>query len=434
MRYELVIEGNVFVKEALIKCCIGIDEGTIRAVKKVLKGERHLDLGDKLVLPGIIDPHVHFRDPGFPQKEDFTTGSLSAALGGVTTVLDMPNTSPPVTNAGRLRDKFETIKGRSFVDYGLFLGLGARTDVTKAASMASGLKIFLGATTGDMMIADDKVLRKGLVRASECDLTVTVHCEDMGYPSRAGIPDTPAKDPLDHNRHRPEAMESSAVKRLASHDGTHDARVHIAHVSSLGTLEVLPKGATTEVTPHHMLLSARPGLKAKGKMYPPLREEPTTTELRVAFHQGKIDIVASDHAPHTLEEKEQDFADAPAGVPGVETMAPLLLMSLRSQEIPVKRFVEATSHRVAEIYQTKGKGRIAPGMDADIVTVDMREVRKIRHQDLHSKAGWTPFEGHAAIFPKNVFLRGQQLVQDWEMVGDAGSGRPLRPGVPGRNE
>jgi len=433
MKYELVLEGNLYYNKQLIKGCIGIEDGQIKAVKKILKGETHLDVGDKLVLPTAIDPHVHFRDPGFPDKEDFSTGSLSAVFGGVTTVLDMPNTRPAVITAGRLKDKFEAIKGRSHVDYGLFCGLGPRTVIEKAVPLASGFKIYLGETTGDMRTDDDDLLKRSLAEMAKHPLPVTIHCED-----KACLPDLPRsqkapKDPIDHDRLRPEALEGATVKKVSSLKEAKEAKVHIAHVSSIQSLEAKAKSFTCEVTPHHMFLAADRSLKAYGKMNPPLRNADTASNLRTALNNGTIDIVASDHAPHTREEKEAPFVNAPAGVPGVETMVPLLLKSLKGQGISLGRLVDAITFRSSQIFGLEGKGAIAKGMDADIMTVDLREEVKVKGDRLHSKVSWSPFEGQPVIFPKNVFVRGMQVIHDWEFVGDKGWGRPVKEGVPGRS-
>jgi dihydroorotase len=434
MKYDLVIEGNVFYKDGLTKCCIAVEDGVVKEVKKVLKGRTHLDVGDKLVLPGAIDPHVHLREPGFTEKEDFSTGTLSAVFGGVTTVLDMPNNRPPTTTVSALVDKFERVKGRANVDYGLFCGLSPKTKVGKAAPLSSGFKIYLGETTGDLHVRDPVLLKGALAEMAEHGSPVSIHCEDPLYmPKPPKVPGS-IKGPVEYNKARPEEMEAATVRMVTSLEEARRAKVHIAHISSPSSLEAMTAGSTCEVTPHHIYLSATNGLKAKGKMNPPLREEPTTQSLRKAYYDGRIDIVASDHAPHTIEEKEVDFAEAPAGVPGVETMLPLLLYAVRSSELPIERVVDSTSRRTAQIFRIEAKGAISKGMDADIITIDLRKVVKIRGAKLHSKAGWTPFEGHDGIFPKNVFLRGQQVIQDWEFVGDQRWGLPLKVGVPGRNK
>jgi len=427
MELELVIEGNVFYKDKLQKCCVGICEGKITDIKKVLKGEVNLDVGDKLVLPGAIDPHVHFRDPGFPQKEDFSSGSLSAVFGGVTTVLDMPNTKPPVTTASDVAEKYLAVKGKSHIDYGLYCGLGHKTRVDRAALVAAAFKIYLGETTGDMGVDNDELLKSGLTEIIASKIPVSIHCEDpkalAGWMPPKGAP----KDTIDYNKHKPEELETATIKKLA---GLGLKGIHIAHISSPASIEAKPADFTCEVTPHHMFLNERMGLKAHGKMNPPLRSLSESFGLLTALLDGKIDIVASDHAPHTIEEKDQRFAEAPAGVPGVETMIPLLLMKVRKGELPIERFVKVISQRTAEIFNLPSKGRIEVGMDADIMTVDLREAIIIKANKLHSRCGWTPYESMPAVFPKRVFLRGQEVVQDWELVGDRSWGLPISRIIP----
>ena len=427
MTYDLVIEGNVFYKDKLQKCCVGIFEGKITDVKKVLKGEINIDVGDKLVLPGAIDPHVHFRDPGFPQKEDFTSGSLSAVFGGVTTVFDMPNTKPPVTTASDVAEKYLAVRGKSHIDYGLYCGLGHKTRVDRAALVAAAFKIYLGETTGDMGVDNDELLKKGLSEIIASNIPVSIHCEDPkslpGWTPPKGEP----KDTLDYNRHKPEELETATIKKLAR---LNLKGIHIAHISSPASVEAKPADFTCEVTPHHMFLNERMGLKTHGKMNPPLRSLSASFGLLTALLDGKIDIVASDHAPHTPEDKDLKFAEAPAGVPGVETMVPMLLMKVRKGELPLERFVKVVSQRASEIFKLPSKGSIEVGKDADIMTVDLREALIIKAKNLHSKCGWTPYESMPAVFPRRVFLRGQQVVQDWELVGDKGWGLPISRAEP----
>jgi len=428
MAHELVIEGNVFYKDKLQKCCLGIADGKIVEVKKVLTGETTIDVGDKLVLPGAIDPHVHFRHPGFPQKEDFTSGSLSAVFGGVTTVLDMPNTRPPVTTASAVAEKYLAVKGKSYIDYGLYCGFGPKTNVDRAALVCAAFKIYLGETTGEMGVDNDELLVKGMSEIMTTGLPVSVHCEDPLAINNWTPPKGEPKDTIDYNKFRPEEFESATVKRLSELKDV--TAVHIAHLSSMASLAAKPASFTCEVTPHHLFLNERMGLKSRGKMNPPLRPLSTASDLWNALLSGKIDIVASDHAPHTIEEKDLPFNEAPAGVPGVETMVPLLLMKVRKNELHIERLVDIMARKTSAIFKLPHKGSIEVGMDADIMTVDMREASTIRARNLHSKCGWTPYEGIPAVFPKRVFLRGQQVVQDWEFVGDKAWGLPISRAEP----
>jgi dihydroorotase len=335
----------------------------------------------------------------------------------------MPNTKPSVTTASDVAEKYLAIKGKAHIDYGLFCGLGERTRVDRAALVATAFKVYLGETTGNLGVDNDDILVKGLNDIMASGLPVSVHCEDPKALKDWKPPTGEPKDTIDYNRSRPEEIEAATVKKLA---GLKDVKgLHIAHLSSRLSLEAKPADFTSEVTPHHMFLNERMGLKARGKMNPPLRSLATASDLWRALVDGRIDLVASDHAPHTIEEKDLRFVEAPAGVPGVETMLPLLLHKLRNNELHIERLVRIVSQRAAEVFKLPTKGRIEVGMDADIITVDLRAAGTIKARNLHSKCGWTPYEGMPAVFPRRVFLRGQQVVQDWEFVGDASWGQPL---------
>ena len=340
----------------------------------------------------------------------------------------MPNTKPPVVTASDVAEKYLKVKGRSHIDYGLYCGLGERTNVERAALVATAFKVYLGETTGGMGIDNDELLAKAMAEMMATGLPVSVHCEDPKALKDWKPPKDDPKDTIDYNKSKPEELEAATIKKLAA---LKDIKgLHIAHLSSRLSLEVRPASFTCEVTPHHMFLNERMGLKCRGKMNPPLRSIGSSSDLWRALIECRIDIVASDHAPHTVEEKDQRFIDAPAGVPGVETMLPMLLMKVRNNELSIERLVKVTSQRTAEIFKLPTKGRIDVGMDADIITIDMREAGSIRARNLHSKCGWTPFEGMPAVFPKRVFLRGQQVVQDWEFVGDKAWGLPISRAEP----
>jgi dihydroorotase len=420
MRYELVVEGNAFYEGRLVKCCIGIENQKIRNVKKILKGERHIDVGDKLILPAGIDAHVHFREPGLTHKEDFSSGTSAAARGGIAAVLDMPNTTPPAIRVGAVREKYETVKKKAFVDYGLFGGLGPRTKITPLLKHSDALKIYMGPTTGDLVIKDYRRIVQALRQASKLKKTVSVHCEDESI-----IPEdlSKIKDTEGYNTARPPEAEIKAVQKLIEITGKNGA--HIAHVSTPVTFDILPRCMTCEVTPHHMFLHEGMELGPWGKVNPPIRDRSVCVELFWALVDGKIDMIASDHAPHTIDEKDTGFCDAPAGIPGVETMLPLMFTRLRRGDIQIERLVEVMASAPARIFKLQGYGKIKKGNWASIMTVDMRQMSEIKDNDLLTKCGWTPYGGVQAIFPRHVFIRGDMAIEDQEFVGQRGWGRPV---------
>jgi dihydroorotase len=410
-----VVKGRVFFRGRLEDLCIGIEEGRIAAVRKVLRGDDVVDYGDALVLPGGIDLHVHLRDPGLTDKDDVASGTRSAALGGVTTVLEMPNTEPPVTTPPAFEAKRARYDGRAAVDYGLYAAPRSGGSVARLAG-ASAFKIYMASTTGGLEL-DDEAVEDVLAAAADADTLVAIHAED---PRRFGT--KPVRDLRGHDAGRPKEAEVSALSRLAALRVP--PRSHIAHVTCVEALEAVPKGASTEATPHHLLLDHGAPLRAFGKVNPPLRGPDDRAALWDAFAAGRIDVVASDHAPHTREEKDEArFPDAPAGVPGVGTTLPLLLRRVKAGDLALERFVHAIATRPAELLRLE-KGDLRIGWDADLVVVDPRRYTKVTAERVRYKCGWTPFDGLEGCFPHAVYVRGEAVVEGGEPAAE-GVGRMI---------
>jgi dihydroorotase len=396
---------------------LGIDEdGRIAAIKKVLRGDEEIDHGESLILPGCVDLHVHMRDPGLTHKEDFPSGTRSAAIGGVTTVAEMPNTEPPVTTRAVLEKKAAWLEGRATVDYVLYAA--PRTaEIVPRLRDAAAFKIYMAESTGNLEVGVRDL--DGILRATEeSKKVVSIHAEE---PSKFAKTRTPGLD--GHAAARPKEAEASAIKAVAAMRG--NARIHIAHVTCAEALDALPPSVTCEVTPHHLLLDWSRPLGSRGKVNPPLRSREDRDALWDAFRRGRIDAVASDHAPHTLDEKAEPFNEAPAGVPGVATSFPLLMRRTRAGELDLPRLVSALSTRPAEILGL-AKGIIDVGRDADLIVVDPRAIEKITAKRLRYKCGWTPFEGMEGCFPRAVYLRGEAVVDDGEPAKE-GRGRLIAP-------
>ena len=410
-----VIRGRVFFRGRLEPLSLGIDEdGKIATIRKVLRGDEEIDHGDALILPGAVDMHVHMRDPGLTAKEDISSGTSSAAIGGVTTVADMPNTVPPVTSRSSLEKKVEALRGRSAVDY-LLYAAPRSGDAAAALQGAGAFKAYMAESTGSLQIGLPD-LNHVLREAERQGKLTVIHAEDPTK-FRPGK----ARDLRDHAGARSKEAETSAVEILGKIRG--EARIHIAHVSCVEALDALPTGATCDVTPHHLFLDWSKPLGTRGKVNPPLRSREDREALWAAFRNGRIDAVASDHAPHTIEEKAEPFEESPAGLPGVATTFPLLMRRSRGGDVELTRIVSAIASRPAEILGVP-KGVIEVGRDADLIVVDPRAVERIRAKRLRSKCGWTPFEGMEACFPKSVYLRGESVVEDGELAAE-GLGRLL---------
>jgi len=404
-----VIEGRIFYKGKLTQGMIGVEDGKIVDVKKILKGDDHIDLGDRIILPGAVDPHVHFRDPGMTHKEDFITGSTAALYGGVTCVLDMPNTKPPVTNMSSLDEKRQTIKGRSFVDYGLFAALTSRTDPEKLAPKVCGFKLFMGSTTGDILVNDDNTIYKIMSSVQRTGKRVSVHAEDnsmIGYAEE--------KNNRDHLRNRPVAAEHSAINRLARYKGM---KINICHITDAGSAMLASSfGFLTEVTTHHLFFDDGVSEKAEFKVNPPLRDGKTKEKLYKAFSENKITMFGTDHAPHTIDEKHREYNDAPSGIPGVETYVPMMMSMVKQGKVQLNSLVKMACEAPAEAFGLN-KGKIEKGYDADLMIFDMRNTKRIKEKEMHSKAGYTVYEGWDAVFPDMVYVRGELQLKNGELCG-----------------
>jgi dihydroorotase len=416
----LVLEGRAFYRGRLEPLAVGVDHGRIERIAKVLEGDERRAYGDRLLLPGGVDLHVHFRDPGMTEKEDFATGTMAAAIGGVTTVLDMPNTRPPVTGLEAYQEKMALVRRKANVDFGLAAAIRSAEDVTRFSGIAPAGKVYMAPTTGDLAVSDDAV-RAIVAEAAQTKLLLSVHAEAMSALAKEEGRTLPG-----HDHMRPPEAEAAAIGLLdrAAMESHGSPRIHVAHLSSAKGLEALARTPfTAEVTPHHLFLECTMTLHARGKVNPPLRSAADRKALWPALVEGRIPCVASDHAPHTAEEKDLPFERAPAGVPGVETMLPLLLREVKRGDLPLERFVDATAKRPADLLGLN-VGEIEVGRVANLIVVDPRETGPIKARGLHSKCGWTPFEGMEAIFPQATYVRGELAAEGRELVGDR-LGKPI---------
>jgi dihydroorotase len=422
---------------------VRVRDGTIAAVESGLDAEsdeRTVAAGGRRLFPGAIDVHVHFRQPGYGHKETWGSGSASAAAGGVTTVVDQPNTDPP-TVTGDAFDEKAALAGESVVDWGVNGGVTADWDPDSLFSrdlFALG-EVFLADSTGDMGIEAD-LFADAAERAADEDVVVSVHAEDAALfdedaHARAADDDGVGRDADADNwsAYRTAEAEAAAVERAGEVGQEVGASIHVAHTSTPeGVDAAADAGATCEVSPHHLLLSRNDldDLGTYGRMNPPVRSERRRREVYERVANGTVDVVATDHAPHTRAEKEARLLDAPSGVPGVETMLPLLLEEARQDRLGYQRIRDLVAANPARIFDLSAKGHIAEGNDADLVLFDPDASTEIRGDDLHSNCGWTPFEGRQAVFPDLTLVRGQVAFDRDGELGDAGvgdaSGRNVR--------
>jgi dihydroorotase len=378
---------------------------------------RTVDADGRLLLPGAVDVHVHFREPGAPHKETWRTGSKSAAAGGVTTVVDQPNTDPPTTT-GAAYDQKELLADESVVDYGINGGVTAdwAPDGLLDRPVVALGEVFLADSTGEMGI-DRDLFETALSRAAEAGVMVTVHAEDATRFDESALDGATGAgadaDADAWSAYRTAEAEIAAVEAAVEAAEDAGASLHVAHTSTPEAVDIVAdsEGVTCEVTPHHLLLSRADldGLGTFGRMNPPLRSERRRRALHERVVDGRVDVVATDHAPHTRAEKQASLTAAPSGVPGVETMVPLLLAETVEGPLTVERVGDLTATTPAERFGLDRKGRIAPGMDADLALYDRDRSREIRGRERHSKCGWTPFEGWPGVFPVWTLRRGERV-------------------------
>ncbi len=412
---------------------VRVEGESITAVESTLRAgddEPVRDATGTLLLPGMIDVHVHCREPGFSHKETWASATRSAAAGGVTTVVDQPNTDPPTTT-GAAYDEKARLAADAVVDYGI--NGGVTPDWDPESLLARRLfalgEVFLADSTGHMGVPVD-LFADAVDRAAAADLPVTVHAEDATLFDE-GVRESGRTDADAWSDYRTAAAEAAAVEAAGEVAAGADARVHVAHASTPEGIDAATAaGLTCEVTPHHLLLSRAdlPDLGTFGRMNPPLRSEARREAVYDRVADGTVDVVATDHAPHTRAEKAAGIWDAPSGVPGVETALPLLLAEVRAGRLSTERVRDLVAANPADLFDLPTKGRVAPGYDADLAAFDLEAPRDIRGEALHTACDWTPFEGRPAVFPEWTMVRGTVVYRRDDGSFSAAVGRNVRGG------
>lgn len=433
--YDLIVRGGEVANHAGRGMAdVGVIDGRIAFIgdlSQASAGET-VDATGLTVLPGVIDTQVHFREPGLEWKEDLETGSRAAALGGVTAVFEMPNTEPATTDPEALADKLARARDRMWTDHAFYIG-GTHDNARFLGELerlpgCCGVKVFMGASTGTLLVADDDGVREVL---SHVKRRATFHSEDE-YRLADRRPLARAGDWTSHPEVRdPESaiMSTRRLVRLARETG---ARIHVLHVTTAEEVEFLAGHkdvATMELTPQHLTLDgdeAYERLKGLAQMNPPIRNNYHIAGLWRGIEQGVADVLGSDHAPHTLEEKARPYPASPSGMPGVQTLVPVMLTHVANGRLSLDRFIDLTSHGANRVFGIAGKGRMAEGYDADLTLVDLKARRVIRHGDMATRSGWTPFDGFEATgWPMATIVRGRVVMRDGDLVGSA-HGRPVR--------
>lgn len=433
--FDLLLRGGTVVgPERIAEADVGIRDGKIAAVGALgaAAAATVFEARGLHVLPGVIDSQVHFREPGAEHKEDIESGTRAAALGGVTAVFEMPNTRPPTVSEAALTDKLSRARGRAHVDHAFYIGADGKNTAELARLErlpgCCGIKVFMGSSTGSLLVEDDATLAKILASGGR---RVAVHAEDEAR-LRARRPLAEGDGPERHPLWRDVETAVQATNRLLKLAHTAGRRVHVLHVSTAEELALLKAArdiASVEVTPQHLTLAAPDCYREFGslaQMNPPIREARHRDALWRAVADGTADVIGSDHAPHTRQEKAKPYPGSPSGMPGVQTLLPLMLDHLHQGRLDLRRLVDLTSAGPARVFGIEGKGCVAPGFDGDLTLVDLGRRQIIEASWLASRCGWSPFIGRRVTgWPVASILRGMVLMRDGALVS-ASRGEPIR--------
>ena len=372
-----------------------------------------VDAGGKYLLPGVIDDQVHFREPGLTHKEDLAHASRACAKGGVTSFLEMPNTVPNTITQAALEDKLATASKSSLVNYGFYVGATTENvDVLKHATRTPGIKIFIGSSTGNLLVDEQAALEKIF---AESTLTICAHCEDETTVRANAAKYADETDIAFHSKVRDHEAAVIATARAIDLAQRHNHRFHVLHVSTADEIELIQNGGpliTSEVCPHHLFFNVDdyPRLGSLVKMNPSIKNKTDNEQLWQALCDGVIDIVATDHAPHTMDEKREPYPKCPSGLPAVENSLALMLNQVNQGKCTIEQVVKWMCSRPAEIWNMKRKGRIEVGYDADLTLVDMDLTQTVLNENQETKCGWTPWHGDDLTgWPIETWVMGKQV-------------------------
>jgi dihydroorotase len=435
--FDLVVRrGRIVTPNGTEEADIGIRDGRFAAFGDLARAPAAatFEAAGLVVLPGVIDTQVHFREPGLEHKEDLESGTRGAVLGGVVAVFEMPNTKPSTLNAADLGAKLRLAEGRAWSDYAFYMG-GSAENIAQLPELerlpgCCGVKVFMGASTGTLLVPDDATLDQVLAHGRR---RMAVHCEDEErMNARKALGQVPGATAHLHPVVRDEQSALLATQRLLALARKQARPVHVLHVTTAEEMVFLRDHkdiASVEATPQHLTLAAPDCYDRLGtfaQMNPPIRDARHRDALWQAVRDGTVDVIGSDHAPHTREEKSKPYPESPSGMPGVQTLLPLLLDHHTAGRLSLQRLVDLTSAGAQRLFNLSRKGRIAMGYDADLTIVDLGARREITEKWMATKSGWTPYAGMTVSgWPKATVIRGRIVMRDDELVGPP-AGAPLR--------
>jgi len=431
--YSLIIKnGSCYVNGKLEKSDLALTGNKIKKIGKVeANSSKIFDASDKIVLPGIIDTQVHFREPGSTDREDLESGSRAAVLGGVTSVFEMPNTNPPTSNLIEFDKKLNLAKNRMHCNYAFYFG-ATPENVDQLAKLKGlkgccGVKLFAGSSTGKLLVDKEADIEKVISRS---DRIVSIHSEDEEILNlRKKF--VKEGDVHSHPEWRNIECAMSSTRRVVKIAERYNKQIHVLHVTTKDEVDFLAmhkKNVTFEITPQHLTLYAPDCYDKLGtfaQMNPPIRERKHYDRLWVAVKNSVVDILGSDHAPHSKEDKNKKYPASPSGMPGVQTILPIMLNHINNEKLNLEQLVKLMCENPCRIFGIKNKGFIKENFDADLTVIDMKKEQTINNEVMASKCGWTPFNNMAIKgFPVATIINGKVVMSDGKVVTE-GSGQPL---------
>jgi dihydroorotase len=431
--YSLIIKnGSCFINGKLEKIDIALSGNKIKKIGKIeLNSSKVFDATDKLVLPGIIDTQVHFREPGSTDREDLESGSRAAVLGGITSVFEMPNTNPPTSNLIEFDKKLNLAKDRMHCNYAFYFGATPENvdQLSKLKNLKGccGVKLFAGSSTGKLLVAKEEDIEKVI---SNSDRVVSIHSEDEEILNlrKKFIKEG---DVHSHPEWRNNECAMSSTRRVVKIAERYNKQIHVLHVTTKEEVDFLAmhkKNVTFEITPQHLTLYAPDCYDKLGsfvQMNPPIRKKEHYDRLWTAVKNSIVDILGSDHAPHSKEDKKKKYPTSPSGMPGVQTILPIMLNHINNKKLNLEQLIKLMCENPCKIFGIQNKGYIKEGYDADLTIVDMNKEQTIKNEMMATKCGWTPFNDMTIKgFPFATIINGKTVMLNGKVISE-GLGKPL---------
>ena len=434
MMDTIIENGHIVSHEKITKNDIAIKNGKIVKIGKLgtIKSKKRIDASGLHILPGVFDTQVHFREPGNTKKEDLKTGSLAAVAGGVTSVFDMPNNKPSITTKKLFQTKLKRAKGRMYSNYAFYFGAEKNNikEINKVEKLdgCCGVKVFVGSSTGTLLVSNHEDIKKIMKSTKKM---ISFHSEDEDELIKRERFRKKNK-PQSHYIWRDVNTALKSTRKLIANANKTKKKIHILHITSAEEVNILKKNkkyVSFEVTPQHLVFSAPSAYKKLGtyaQMNPPIRDSRHKKVLREAFKNNDIDLIGSDHAPHLKSEKKLSYPKSPSGMPGVQTLLPVLLNEVHKKTISLNYLVRLTSFNVIKIFKIKNKGLIKEGFDADLSIVDLNKKMKFSNSMVKSKCGWSPFHGTQFNgWPVGTIINGNKVFWNGKLIGKP-DGKPIK--------